>query len=345
MAEEIRRGMDLQLFAGPGDDDDPNVTDDDPNAPDDDDAGDDEPVLGGDELTRRLLGGPKVVGEERAEAAVKGEPEDEEDPEEDPEAEPAEEPDEDAEADPETPDTPGAETPEPEPEIPEEDRPKFSQRDLEQKIAERLARDRKAKTLRDLEALTGKTAEQLLEEQRSAKVGEVAYEHGWDEATAKKYVEEQEELQRLRAERQQTQEERERLERMNAYTTAKNAWQANPKISDKKRALAKKYTADIDAFSDFGKGVAYEVAVDFIIGQKVDELLAENGQATEQKVLRNVEKRERVKPAKAKGGAASAEPEMTKHERLFSAAILGTGKESEYKAARKDLQRHRRQGR
>lgn len=176
---------------------------------------------------------------------------------------------------------------------------RFSQRDVERFIGERLARDRGVKAVRELEAVTGLPLDKLVQNARQNRILNLQEQHGMDAETATRYVAQQEENLQLKAEHEAIQAERQQL----AYQREKAPHLGNP--------LVKQYEAEIDAFAGNGTvtGLTFADAAAYILGQKVasGELLKGVQQAAEQKTLAQVHKRGRAAPINTAQAGAQAD--------------------------------------
>jgi len=295
--------------------DEPEVTDDDPNAPDDEG----EEFPGADKIRSGRLASDSDEDEDDEE-----EGETEEGGEEAPEAT-------------QTTETTG--TPEPEdkggepPEKPGEEKPPekvFTQTDVERIVQERLSRDRKAQAVRELEARTGKTVDQLLAEQREARKQELALEKGMSEEDAEHYLTMEEENRLLKAQQQEAEERKREYERMAEYTRQRTVYESSPDIPADLKPFVREYLTQIDEFADHGrKNLDFSVAATFVLGQNVPKIIAKLNadwqkklDAKEQEVLRNVQRRGEVKPAEAAAGGAEPGPVLSQREKR-AAALLG----------------------
>lgn len=177
----------------------------------------------------------------------------------------------------------------------------FTEADLERILKDRLARDRAVRD-REIQAATGKTLDQLKAEAKANAIEELQAETGWDEARARAHVEERERLRQLEAEHAEVAREREVLKRMMVYQ------QQKVKSQHASNPLAQQYADEIDQFSEFGASVDYDVAVAFVLGQKVlaGEVLKTTAQATEQKVIRDMERKAKAAPEAATSSAPTS---------------------------------------
>src|SRR5690606_8371083 len=128
-------------------------------------------------------------------------------------------------------------------------------------------------------------------------------------------LEKEERLAKIEQELAEERRRREFITKTIAYNQAKAKYANNP--------LIKKYEKEIDAFSGNGMIADFEVAMNYILGQKVidGEILNDIKAAVEQKTLANVAKRSKVAPEKGGQGGVSLASSLTKQEKLIAAAL------------------------
>lgn len=267
------RPMDLTLF-GAGS---PSVTKDDPNDPDDDPApaGDDDQ----DDLALDDDDDPDDnddQGDDDPDDDDQDDPDDDDKPEpEDTKAKPDKKP---AKPDPKQPDTGFYR----------------SQAEFDRAITERLNRDRKYQQMREFEALTGVPLEQALEQVRKNQVEYAQEQYGMTPEQARQYAEALEKSRRLESVEAERQQQEAATRSINTYLIGKAKHLKNP--------WAKKFEKEIDDFAHDGAiGVDYETALNYVVGQKILSGEIDMQKVTEQKVIRNIEKRDRVAPVAPKG--------------------------------------------
>jgi len=191
----------------------------------------------------------------------------------------------------------------------------FTEEDVNRIIQERLARDRKSQAVRELEQITGMGIDDIIAYTRNNKIEARAEELGISTDEARAMLEKEERLAKIEQELAEERRQREFITKTIAYNQAKAKYANNP--------LIKKYEKEIDAFSGNGMIADFEVAMNYILGQKVidGEILNDIKAAAEQKTLANVAKRSKVAPEKGGQGGVSLASSLTKQEKLIAAAL------------------------
>lgn len=271
---------------------------DDPNAPDDEGDSPDTTITGDPEVELR-----KVM--ETIRQAKDAEDEDAEEPPPAKEPEPVKAQETPAEA------PPVAEAPKGKVEFSAE-----QQAHINQIIEDRMKRDRKSAEVRELEAATGKTITQILQEQREARIQEVALENGWDEQRATAHVNSEQRLRDLEAREIETTRLQDELVRKTAYTQAKAEYHNHAEVDPVLKQYAKQFAPDIDAFSKEGMQVDYPVATTYVLGTKLPQIIKAVEAAVEQRVLKSVQTRGAVRPES--GGVATPTQSLTPAERQMA---------------------------
>ena len=219
-----------------------------------------------------------------------GPDDDEAEPEDDEDGDPQEEPEPEPEPDPK---------PEPKPDQPAQKM--LTEAEVNAIVADRLARDRRVKEVREAEALMGKPLAEVLVDLRKQKIETLADTTGMTEQEATRIVEAEEKLRIMEGEQAQLKEEQTRLARVGAYQQAKAKYTNEP--------LAKRYEREVEAFSQQGSNIDYEPALFYILGKQLVEgdlrdFLRTN---TEQQTVANVAKRSKTRVEG--GGQAPRAPE------------------------------------
>jgi hypothetical protein len=172
------------------------------------------------------------------------------------------------------------------------------------------------KAFTELQAVTGKTPQVLLDEMRAAKVAETASNYGISEEEAKRIVTIEEEHRQLKASMAALQAEQERQNRLATYQASKVKLLSNP--------LAKRLEQEVDAFTQEGALVGFEEGLRFIIGHKYlsGELKDEMARVTEQRVVADVAKRQAgAVEAPGQGALSSPEGNLSNWDRHFVKAF------------------------
>lgn len=170
----------------------------------------------------------------------------------------------------------------------------LTQAEVDRIIGERLARERAAINRRVQEA-TGKTLDQLLEEQRQARIRQAQEQFAMSPQEAEAYVRLQEENARLKAER----EELERARAEAEYLRAKAELASKPFFAQFESEIENLY----QQFARNGHNVPLSQVYTYVIGQKAanGELQQLIEQAAEQKAIRLAE-RQKAAPENAGQG-------------------------------------------
>lgn len=253
----------------------------------------DEPSLEDEELIAAALRKPAEVDE--------------------PDDEPDEKPDETPVKDKPAAEKPAEEKPaEEKPAVVPTDERRYTQKDFDElagkvRAQEREAQEKAKQKLRDLEIASGLKYEELLSHQRNSRKQEAAERFAMSEEDAETYVLEREELIRLKAEREAVQKEREEEKATAAFALMRTNYLSDASTPAHLKALTQKYAADIDAFADSGKTIPFNVARDFVLGQKLNEILSSRDSVKEQQVIDNINKRSKVKPESGGSEVASVE--------------------------------------
>lgn len=234
------------------------------------------------------------------------------------------------EAEPATPET----APEAQPAATEQERV-FRQAEVERMIGERLNRDRKSATVRQLEAIAGQPLETLVDQYRELQVQQAQQQYAMTTEEAAAYVANQEELHNLRAEQESLKAQQQTMAQTMTYQQEKTKHLSNP--------LVRKYEADIDAFSASGTALPFDAAMAYIIGQKVlaGEVLENVRQGAQAKALAQVQKRAQVAPEGTAGGAAQ-NSSLTPQQKMLARNLGLTTQEYAEEAAR--IKRRQRRG-
>lgn len=229
---------------------------------------------------------------------------------------------------------PAAEPAEPAPAAAEQERT-FRQAEVERIIGERLNRDRKAATVRQLEAIAGQPLEQLVSQYRELQVQQAQQQYAMSTEEAAAYVSSQEELRQLRAEQDSLKEQQATMAQTMAYQQDKAKHLTNP--------LVRKYEAEIDAFSASGTALPFDAAMAYIIGQKVlgGEVLDNIRKGAQAQTLAQVQKRQQVAPEGTAGGGAQS-PSLSPQQKLIARQLGLTPRE--YAEEADQIQRRKQRG-
>lgn len=282
-------------------------------------------------------------------AAMAGESAEEEEEEAQEEETPGEQPAEEkpAESAPVETETKPTETP---PEVDPVEVKQFSQKDIDRIISEVIGKERKRedsalKKLRDLELAAGAPLDKLMTQIREGRIQAVMDSTGLDEETARRMVLQEEELARIKAEREREMQEREEEKKVNAYILERNTWLADKNVPADLRAFAQKYAAEIEAISDGGRLMSYSVARDYVLGQKLPEIIRAREEAAAAKVMANVQKSGTKAPVPATGKPPASAPVLTAQEKEIAYTMYRNLSKAEaerrYAQAKAQLQKTR----
>lgn len=218
----------------------------------------------------------------------------------------------------------------------------FTKTDVERIIQERFLRDPSRVAAKQLEEMTGMTlpqiAEYIRQKQEEEEVSNLVEEKGWDEEDAKRHVQakrqNRELLQRTRISEQQLQV----MQSQFNYIQDKAKFANDP--------LIRKYEAEIDAFSQYGRDCTFETAVNYVLGQKVrsGELIDAIKNGAVNRTLANLEKQNKVKVEQGSySGRSAAEEGLDPFTKSMAARFGLSAKEIKAEQAR--IARERRGGR
>lgn len=216
----------------------------------------------------------------------------------------------------------------------------YTQAEIDRIVESRLGRDRKAKQVREIEAMVGMPLEQWVEQQRTAKVQQAMEQYTMTEDEAKAYVDNQERIAKLEADAQEVRERQDALARVTAYQQQRaQVIASKPAIAP----LAAQFAKEVDEFTHLGtEPVTYEEGLAFVLGQKLlnGELLPMIQRATEQRTIANIDKRGKAAPINAAQTGATTATGLDRTERHLSRA-LGLG-EDEWATEKAQAQSRRR---
>lgn len=205
---------------------------------------------------------------------------------------------------------------------------------LDKILADRLARDRQAREkeleaertkIRRLEALAGVTADQLAEKLKAGEIERAQMEFAMDEETARKYVETQQRLRELEATEAERRQKAEEAEKGLAFERAKLTFTNDPKADPIFKLALEKYGDEVATFSNNGQDVNFLVALKYVAGEHLPEIVAEirkeqaaKEQAAEQRAIREATKRAKAAPETATSGAPAGDG-LTAEQRVMAA--------------------------
>lgn len=211
---------------------------------------------------------------------------------------------------------------------------------------ERIRDESAKKQLKELELATGMTYDQLLSRGRNTRIQEVI-DQGYDEQTAKRLVQTEEENARLKDSETQRQREHAIVKLKDEYRDERDRFLNDASLHPEVKALIKEHIKDVDEFAhssiDDGRKMPFDVALDYQLGnilrKKLPEILDQRMKATEQRVLADVSRRGKVAP-EAAGTSVPSTPESTlKPEQRNILKQLGLDKEDIDSVARKRAKR------
>ena len=221
------------------------------------------------------------------------------------------------------------------------DTPQFSQRQVNEMVTRRLAKNKQATVVNELEALTGKPLTEYLQQVKKEKREDYAERFAMSDEEADKYLNNEVQAAMREIEARAEAEQSKTREVTNAYYDAKRKALKDPAVS----AAVKRFESEIDAFADHGHKLPFEVAMFQILGQKyaTGEVQKAMKAGIEQKVLRDVQKgrRHAVESASQPGGGREGSNALDSQERAMARLLGVTAKEYADEKARLAKRRRR----
>lgn len=145
--------------------------------------------------------------------------------------------------------------------------------------------DTAVRKLRDLQAQTGMDVDALLETSRARQIEHLQVEQGLTEQAARELVAAREKAALYEAREAERQREFEEGIKTNEYRNQKLDFLSDAKQPDIYKKALQKYGDEVDAFSDQGKQVAFEVALKYTAGLHLPEIVAELSKEAEAKLI------------------------------------------------------------
>lgn len=191
---------------------------------------------------------------------------------------------------------------------------------------ERKRQDTDSRKLRDLLAKTGKSYDELAEIHATREVERLQNEEGLTEAAARRLVEADQKARLLESQEADRVREHEEQTKATAYRMEKADFMADAKQPDIFKKALQKYGPEVDAFSDYGKGVLFDVALKYVAGQHLNDIVADlqkdsdaklaaksaeadaREKAAEQRAIRNIGQRAKAAPETSTSGTAQKAP-------------------------------------
>lgn len=209
----------------------------------------------------------------------------------------------------------GQDEPEAEQEAKGKDERLFTQADVERIIEQRLGRDRKAKTVRELEAILGKPLEEFIDDVRRQKIEEIADRYGLSEEEARQFIEQQAQLREFQQRQKELEEQQKIIQAKLQYVEDKRRAMSDPRRAQ----LIRQFEAEIDQIAE-QFNVPFDVAARYVIGDKMlsGDLTGRLEEAAKQRVLRS--KDNAAAPVSGRSGGASG-PVLTPAERALAKAL------------------------
>lgn len=191
----------------------------------------------------------------------------------------------------------------------------FTQADVERIIEQRLGRDRKAKTVRELEAIIGKPLEEFVEEVRRQQVEAIADKYGITEEEAREFLEQQAQLREFQQRQKELEEQQKIIQAKLQYVEDKRRAMSDPRRAQ----LIRQFEDEIDQIAE-QFNVPFDVAARYVIGDKMlsGDLTGRLEEAAKQRVLRS--KDNAAAPVSGRSGGASG-PVLTPAERALAKAL------------------------
>lgn len=150
------------------------------------------------------------------------------------------------------------------------------QRAIDAIVAKERKREGSAQQkLRDIQAMTGLDTDKLLEAHRTREIERMQDEDNLTESAARSLYEAREKAALLEAREADRQREHTESVKANEYRGQKLAFLEDPKQSEIYKVALQKFGTEVDDFSDHGKTVAFDVALRYIAGQHLPEIVEE----------------------------------------------------------------------
>lgn len=217
---------------------------------------------------------------------------------------------------------------------------KREQEKIQKAIDSVIAKERKREESairreREFKARTGLTYEEAAAVHATREVERLMTEEGLPEPAARRLVEAQQKAALLETQEADRKREHQETQYTMAYRTAKLDFLANKDAPDIYKKALQKYGDEIDTFANHGRpdesgtATSFDVAMKFIAGQHLPEIVAELNKeaeaklqakaqeiesvrkATEQKVIRDVQNRGKAAPETSTAGVAPPEASLT----------------------------------
>lgn len=184
------------------------------------------------------------------------------------------------------------------------------QAEVDRIVKARLAKDREVNSRAVDEALvahTGKTLQEITQDNIAQRAEALQVERGLDPDTARQVAELEAKDRQREQEHKNQKAAAERERNVAAYQAAKTKGATNP--------FARLYASDIDAFSEEGASLSYEDSVRYVLGDKLlsGDLLGTIKKAVERSVVKKVAADQAKPPVRGGGGAKPATdlPQLT----------------------------------
>jgi len=192
----------------------------------------------------------------------------------------------------------------------------LTQADVDRIVERRLSRDRKARTVREIESIIGKSLEEFKEEVLRQKAEEVADRYGLSEDEARQFVEQQAQIFEFQRRQKELEEQQKMIQAKLDYLEHKRRAMGDPKRAQ----LIRQFEAEIDKVADEAN-VPFDVAVRYVLGDKLlsGDLGSRLEDAAKQKVLRGG-KDNAAAPVSARAGGAKGTT-LTPVERALAKAF------------------------
>lgn len=150
------------------------------------------------------------------------------------------------------------------------------QRAIDSIVAKERKREGTAQQkLRDIQAMTGLDADKLLEAHRTREIERMQDEDNLTESAARALYEARSRAALLEDREAERQREHTESVKANEYRGQKLAFLDDPKQEEIYKVALRKFGTDVDEFSDHGKTVAFDVALRYIAGQHLPEIVAD----------------------------------------------------------------------
>ncbi len=188
----------------------------------------------------------------------------------------------------------------------------FTQDDVNRIVGNARIKGREyEKVAAELQDITGMELPQIVDYIRNAQVTQFADEKGLPEEEAREILQDKQKLFQMEQQMKEFQEQQQQL----GYQQEKSKFIKDP--------MVKKYEREIDEFSQGGSVLTFEVAMNYVLGEKLrsGEIRDAIKSGTEKQTMANINKRAKAAPETSRVSGATDTTGLTKQERQLAAAL------------------------